>query len=273
MKLALTGHRPDKLGGEYDLKGPVSEILFQKLQKIVDKYKPTEIISGMALGADTIWALVALENKIPLTAAIPFEGQEKGWPQRSKNLYELVLSNPLTTKVYVCDPGYSVFKMMERNKWMVDNCDKLIAVWDGSAGGTGNCVKYAKKVDREIIRIFPPGMNMKKIVMNFKDGDGGRRMRPEFAGKSTMDLIKSGDRTGTTRDWSRKYNVIELEIGEPVMFFTDLGDKVTVEVTKPPYPVTDISASEWSRLEGWDESLYKQLSGNYYQFQYKLIHD
>ncbi len=36
---------------------------------------------------------------------------------------------------------------------MVNNCDMLIAVWDGSDGGTANCVKYAqsKGVDIRII--------------------------------------------------------------------------------------------------------------------------
>jgi uncharacterized phage-like protein YoqJ len=43
--------------------------------------------------------------------------------------------------------------MQIRNEWMVDRCDKLIAVWDGSKGGTGNCVDYAKSVNKDIFRI------------------------------------------------------------------------------------------------------------------------
>lgn len=38
---------------------------------------------------------------------------------------------------------------------MVDRCDRLIAVWDGSNGGTGNCVKYAKEVGKPIVVINP----------------------------------------------------------------------------------------------------------------------
>ena len=38
---------------------------------------------------------------------------------------------------------------------MVDNADKVIAVWDGSKGGTYNCVKYAEKQNKEIIVINP----------------------------------------------------------------------------------------------------------------------
>ena len=42
--------------------------------------------------------------------------------------------------------------------WMkgaINYSDKVIAVWDGSKGGTGNCVRYAEKCGKEIIRILP----------------------------------------------------------------------------------------------------------------------
>lgn len=38
---------------------------------------------------------------------------------------------------------------------MVDLADMVIAVWDGSKGGTGNCVQYAQKKGKEFIRINP----------------------------------------------------------------------------------------------------------------------
>ena len=46
---------------------------------------------------------------------------------------------------------------------MVDLADRVIAVWDGSKGGTtffdllcfANCVKYAEKIGKKIIRIEP----------------------------------------------------------------------------------------------------------------------
>jgi hypothetical protein len=38
---------------------------------------------------------------------------------------------------------------------MVDNSDLLIAVWDGSSGGTSNCVSYATIKGKQIIRIDP----------------------------------------------------------------------------------------------------------------------
>ena len=45
--------------------------------------------------------------------------------------------------------------MQKRNEEMVDRCDLLIGVWDGSKGGTYNCINYAIDHGREIVRINP----------------------------------------------------------------------------------------------------------------------
>lgn len=45
--------------------------------------------------------------------------------------------------------------MQKRNEYMVDLADRVIVVWDGSKGGTANCVKYAENVGKKIIRIEP----------------------------------------------------------------------------------------------------------------------
>ena len=109
----------------------------------------------MALGIDTLWAKLAIENNIPLLAAVPFEEQDCKWPKKSRDVYRSILSNPLTRTVVVCGSGYAIWKMQKRNEYMSDMCNLLIAVWDGSPGGTGNCMKYAKSIKKDIIIINP----------------------------------------------------------------------------------------------------------------------
>jgi uncharacterized phage-like protein YoqJ len=153
MIISLTGHRPNKLGG-YKLPNPTYIHVCQQIEKTFIEFKPEKIISGMALGVDQWAAHIAYKLKIPFTAAIPFEGQEKAWPASSQNTYHALLKKA-AEKVIVCEGTYQAVKMQVRNQWMVDRCDKLIAVWDGSPGGTGNCVNYAKSMNREIIYINP----------------------------------------------------------------------------------------------------------------------
>jgi uncharacterized phage-like protein YoqJ len=153
--IAITGHRPNKLNNEYGFNGPLSKWIKGKIDAILDRECPDKLMSGMALGIDTLFALIAIERDLPLIATIPFIGQEKKWPQESQDVYNKILSYHKIEKCIVCDGGYAPEKMQIRNEFMVDRCYKLIAVWDGSYSGTGNAVKYAKKIDREIIRINP----------------------------------------------------------------------------------------------------------------------
>lgn len=155
MIISLTGHRPNKLGNDYDLTSPLTLKIKAKLQEIINKHKPERIITGMALGMDTLWALLAIENNIPFTAAIPCLNQESRWPERSKRLYNDIINHRLCTKKYISSDKYDNECMQRRNIWMVDNSDILVAVWDGSSGGTGNCVEYAKDNTWDIIWINP----------------------------------------------------------------------------------------------------------------------
>lgn len=150
MILCGTGHRPNKLGG-YSL------IQHNKLVKIAEKYltelKPDKVISGMALGWDTALADATLNLSLHLIVAIPFDGQELMWPKESQEKYRQILAKSSEIK-YISDKGYSPYKMQIRNEWMVDNSDIVLAMWDGSKGGTYNCIQYAKKMNKQIINAY-----------------------------------------------------------------------------------------------------------------------
>lgn len=161
MNIAITGHRPNKLGNEYDGKGAISTALRAKLERtlfsiaIVDISDPPMLITGMALGVDMLWAELAIDLGYKFIAAIPCIGQERMWPIASRERYYHILSSSLCTKHLVHNGPYNNSCMQRRNVWMVDNCDLLISVWDGSAGGTANCTNYATTRKRTIIRIDP----------------------------------------------------------------------------------------------------------------------
>jgi uncharacterized phage-like protein YoqJ len=154
MKIAITGHRPHKLWNDYDLVSPGIQRIRQILQGYIDQLKPTTMISGMALGIDTLWAELALKNHIPLIAAVPCQDQQLRWPLKSQTRYISILKEA-TAVVFVHNGPYNGSCMQLRNQWMVDNCDLLIAVWDGTTGGTANCVSYATQVGKRTIIIHP----------------------------------------------------------------------------------------------------------------------
>jgi len=150
MIVAGTGHRPNKLGG-------YNNDSYLKLVKIAEDWihenKPTKIISGMAQGWDQALAQAAINLSIPFIAAIPFRGQESVWSYKGQKYYDNLLTKAESVE-YICDEGYAPQKMQIRNKWMVDKSDVVLAMWDGTNGGTYNCIKYAQSKEKRIINLF-----------------------------------------------------------------------------------------------------------------------
>lgn len=149
--VAATGHRPDKLGGYARL---VEDALRNLALDVLQCERPDAAISGMALGWDTAFAEAAVTLAIPLIAAVPFAGQESRWPPASQVRYRNLIAQA-SRVVIVCEGGYAPWAMQKRNGWMVDNCGRLFALWDGTTGGTANCVAYARCVGRETLNLWP----------------------------------------------------------------------------------------------------------------------
>lgn len=151
MIAAATGHRPDKLGG-YD---PAIRARLRFLaREVLSLLKPDKVISGMALGWDTAWAEAALDLRLPLVCAIPFVGQETRWPYDTQETYRKIRAQ--AAEEFICSTGgYAAFKMQTRNEWMVLQCDRLVALWNSTPGGTANCVRYAHENNRPVSNIWP----------------------------------------------------------------------------------------------------------------------
>lgn len=158
MKIAVTGHRPHKLWG-YNLNHDKYNKLKSMLKAILLEEEAELSISGMALGVDTVFALATLELRdlglpIELECAIPCRNHSSKWFDSSVKVYNAILEQA-DYETLVSDCEYNNHVMQIRNVYMVDNCDVLIAVWDGTSGGTANCVKYAESIGKRIIRINP----------------------------------------------------------------------------------------------------------------------
>lgn len=146
--IAWTGHRPDKLPSE---KLP---LINGALLGAIDLFSPKRAISGMAPGIDVRGLLAAWIKGVPVTASIPWIGHPfSGNWDFGRQLDEYMRLLNLCDTHHICCEGehYRPWFYQKRNEWMVDHCDILCAVWDGTPGGTANCIKYANKVGRKIV--------------------------------------------------------------------------------------------------------------------------
>lgn len=147
--LAGTGHRPPKLGGY----GPdVAQRLETLALAALNTHRPYRVISGMALGWDMALAKAAITAGIPLHAYIPCPEQARRWPLASQRLWEDLLDQ--AAYVFETSSKYTSTCMTDRNRDMVIAADAMLALWDGSPGGTGHCVGYALDQGKPVINLW-----------------------------------------------------------------------------------------------------------------------
>jgi uncharacterized phage-like protein YoqJ len=150
MILAVTGHRPPKVGG-YQTPNVVYDAVMRAMDECLIALQPECVITGMALGVDQWMAELCLLNQIPFIAAIPFDGFESRWPGESQEKYRRLLRQ--AHECHVVTPGapYDHRLMQHRNIWMVQRCDKLLAIYNGTSGGTANCLRAARNYNKEVL--------------------------------------------------------------------------------------------------------------------------
>ncbi|MCK9479265.1 MAG: DUF1273 domain-containing protein [Firmicutes bacterium] len=166
----FTGHRPQNFRFKFDETHSdcirIKHILKKCINRLITEYGVTHFISGMALGVD-IWAaeiVLSLKEDFPyitLESALPCETQAVKWNQDSRERYYYILAK--CDKESLLQKQYTPTCMQDRNKYMVDNSNYVIAVWNGSGSGTGSTVKYALSEGKTVICIDPTTAKVKKL--------------------------------------------------------------------------------------------------------------
>ncbi len=158
----FSGYRPEKFTfilhqGNKDYLALEKRIEEAILQAVDEGY--TSFICGMAKGFDLVagslvvalkesWAELAALNVV---AVLPFERQgfsSEPW----HTLHKMVLDR--ASEVVTLAPKYHPQAYHDRNRYMVDNSNRLICYYDGQKGGTDYTVKYAREKGLEIVNVF-----------------------------------------------------------------------------------------------------------------------
>lgn len=143
MIAAFTGHRSDELGD--DLAGA-----WIAIKEFLLEARPDRVVSGMALGVDSMAFDIAVELGIPVVAAVPWIGHSSNWKVADREAYLKRLDQACEVKVTSDAEVFGIWVYPVRNRWMVDNSDVLAAVWNGThKGGTWDAIRYSRSIGRE----------------------------------------------------------------------------------------------------------------------------
>jgi len=149
-KIAFTGHRRQKLDDQDKAYIAIRDFILRE----AEKHKDLVVISGGALGIDTYAASVSRNNNIPFVMVLPFPIKVMSAKWRSADKNVLVELCERAIKTIVIQKEFSFEGYQKRNEYMVDHADLVAAYWNGSKGGTKNCVDYAKSEGKEIVNLF-----------------------------------------------------------------------------------------------------------------------
>jgi O-acetyl-ADP-ribose deacetylase (regulator of RNase III)/uncharacterized phage-like protein YoqJ len=141
IKIAFTGHRYLSISQVESYLG-----------KLHADYPDAIWITGGAVGLDSIAASFAMARGIRLWLILPFpiHVMSKYWTPDQKRCIQDCWD--YAEKTSVLAPAYDVSIYQRRNERMVDLSDMVAAFWDGSKGGTGNCVGYAQSIGKKMVR-------------------------------------------------------------------------------------------------------------------------
>ena len=158
----FTGHRPGKLPWRYNeedlrcvsLKARIADAVEAAYQEGFRHF-----LCGMALGCDLYFCECVLRLRqthpdVTVEAAIPCLSQSDGWTAAQQERYRdlLELCNYRTVVQEKYDPGC----MHRRNRYMVDHSSLLLAVHDGSPGGTRYTIEYALRRRKDVLILPVP---------------------------------------------------------------------------------------------------------------------
>jgi len=102
----------------------------------------------MALALEELEDCLSDGPELRLEAWLACPEQADLWRETDRIRWQNLLE--LCDSIHILEACYSDGCLLRRDKAMVDRVDEMISVWDGSPGGTGWTVRYAKRQGKKL---------------------------------------------------------------------------------------------------------------------------
>ncbi|MGV9314852.1 hypothetical protein ACWDR0_22095 [Streptomyces sp. NPDC003691] len=153
-RIGITGHRIIPPEGHADIRAGLLAA-FRRCEEGFEAY------SSLAIGADQLFAGLALDCGGTLTAVIPSEDYEDGFAPGELDSFR-AYRRRATREVRLGFRHSTDEAYYAAGAYIADNCDRLLAVWDGGPsrglGGTADIVHYARDLGKPVTVIWQDGL-------------------------------------------------------------------------------------------------------------------
>ncbi len=151
MVAGITGHQ--NLGP-----AEVSRWVRTEIRNAVERNNVERGYVSLAVGADQLFADIALELEIPYTVVLPCSGYEQTFSKVDLPRFRYFLQRASAIrKLPFARPSEQAF--YEAGKFVVEHSDFILAVWNGKParglGGTADIVSFAKANHKPVIQLNP----------------------------------------------------------------------------------------------------------------------
>ncbi|MFE6702961.1 hypothetical protein [Streptomyces sp. NPDC057718] len=151
----MTGHRSIPAEAE-------AHVLAGLRAALCGRDRATQALSSLAVGADQLFADLALTCGAELTAVIPSGDYEACFENADDLARYRKLKARAAQEVRLDFPHSTDEAYYAAGAYIADHCDRLLAVWDGlparGLGGTGDIVTYARTLGRPVTVIWRDGI-------------------------------------------------------------------------------------------------------------------
>ncbi|MFZ4278737.1 hypothetical protein [Streptomyces rhizosphaericola] len=154
-RIGITGHRTIPVRAR-------SHVLAGLRSALAGLDGATEVLSSLAVGADQLFADLALARGAKLTAVIPSGDYEACFDTAADLARYRLLKSRAAQEIRLDFPHSTDQAYYAAGAYIADHCDLLLAVWDGhparGLGGTGDIVDYARTLGRPVTVIWRDGV-------------------------------------------------------------------------------------------------------------------
>jgi hypothetical protein len=163
LAIAIIGHRPARIVDPAAVENQVRDILL-RIQAALGLSARLRVVSALAEGADRIGAAAALSTGAAFDVVLPFspaEYEHDFAEQASRNAFRALLEKAEEVLTLAGPDAPRDLAYEAAGKALLDNCDLLVAVWDGEPGrgrgGTQEVIAGAVRRQLPIVIISPDG--------------------------------------------------------------------------------------------------------------------